>query len=64
MRPSRLILCLCALLGGCATPAVRDAAAEARGYERGYRQAIKEAYWLLQNQQRPPASAAPNPATP
>lgn len=64
MRRSRLILCLCALLSGCAMPAARDAAAEVRGYERGYRQAIKEAYWLLQNQQRPPASAAPNPATP
>lgn len=64
MRPSRLIFCLCVVLGGCATPASREAAAEARGYERGYRQAIKETYWLLQNQQRPSAPAAPNSYTP
>ena len=41
-----------------------EAAAEARGYERGYRQAVKEQYWLIQNQQRRPAPAEPNPAHP
>jgi hypothetical protein len=48
------------LLAGCAT-AKRDTEAEARGYERGYRQATKEQYWIIQNQQR---AAAPLPATP
>ena len=49
-------------LGGCATPR-RDAAAEARGYERGYRQAVKEQYAIIQNQQRIPADrvASTNP---
>jgi hypothetical protein len=48
------------LLAGCATPQ-RQADAEARGYERGYRQAIKEQYWIIQNQQRgvPPATPTP-----
>jgi hypothetical protein len=64
---SRLILVLCLGLAGCATPARqsdRETAAEARGYERGYRQAVKEQYWLIQNQQRQPTPAEPNPATP
>lgn len=52
MRASRLMLGFCIILGGCATPASREAAAEARGYERGYRQAVKEHYWLIQQQQR------------
>jgi hypothetical protein len=61
----RLILALCTLLAGCATPTAREAAAEARGYERGYRQAVKEQYWLIQNQQRRPAPpAALHPAIP
>ena len=67
MRPSRLKLLLCLALAGCATPArlsEREAAAEARGYERGYRQAVKEQYWLIQNQQRRAAPVEPNPATP
>ena len=67
MRPRRLTILLCLALAGCATPARladREAAAEARGYERGYRQAVKEQYWLIQNQQRRPAPAEPNPATP
>lgn len=67
MRPRRLILFLCLAIAGCATPARlsdRETAAEARGYERGYRQAVKEQYWLIQNQQRLPAPAEPNPATP
>ena len=66
MRPRCLTL-LCLALAGCATPARlsdREVAAEARGYERGYRQAVKEQYWLIQNQQRQPAPAEPNPATP
>ena len=53
---------MCLGLFGCATPARttdREAAAEARGYERGYRQAVKEQYWLIQNQQRRPAPAEP-----
>jgi hypothetical protein len=56
------ITLMCIGLSGCATPARptdRDAAAEARGYERGYRQAVKEQYWLIQNQQRRPAPAEP-----
>ena len=67
MRPRCLTILLCLALAGCATPARftdREAAAEARGYERGYRQAVKEQYWLIQNQQRQPAPAEPNPATP
>jgi hypothetical protein len=58
---------LCLALAGCATPARlsdREAAAEARGYERGYRQAVKEQYWLIQNQQRRPAPTEPNPSHP
>ena len=61
---SLLLLSLLAL-PGCATVSDRDAAAEARGYERGYRQAVKEQYGIIQNQQRaamPPP--APNPAPP
>lgn len=48
------------LLAGCATPQ-READAEARGYERGYRQATKEQYWIIQNQQRgvPPETHTP-----
>ena len=45
MHPRRLIILLCLALAGCATPARlsdRETAAEARGYERGYRQAVKE----------------------
>ena len=67
MRPRCLTLLLCLALAGCATPARlsdRETAAEARGYERGYRQAVKEQYWLIQNQQRQPAPAEPNPAKP
>lgn len=48
MRRS-VLLCLLAL-AGCATPR-RDMDAEARGYERGYGQAVKEQYWIIQNQQ-------------
>jgi hypothetical protein len=67
MHPRGLTILLCLALTGCATPARlsdREAAAEARGYERGYRQAVKEQYWLIQNQQRRPAPAEPNPAIP
>ena len=48
------------LLAGCATSR-RDTEAEARGYERGYRQATKEQYWIIQNQQRAAPSTLPNP---
>lgn len=62
MRPRSLILCFCAVLAGCTTPGAREAAAEARGFERGYRQAVKEQYWLIQNQQRtPPARDSVTP---
>lgn len=60
MRPFTLSL-LTFLLAGCTTPK-RDAAAESRGYERGYRQATKEQYWIIQNQQRAVPPALPNPA--
>lgn len=53
-----LALFLLALLSGCATTR-REPAAEARGYERGYAQAVKEHYWMLQNQQRPPTPPQP-----
>lgn len=60
MRASVLLLLLLAL-SGCATTR-READAEARGYERGYRQAVQGQYWIIQNQQRRPP--APNPAQP
>lgn len=52
MRKSGLILILL-LLGGCMNAGKREATAEARGFERGYRQAVKEQYWQIQNAQRP-----------
>jgi hypothetical protein len=55
-----LMLLLCLAVGGCAAGS-REPAAEARGYERGYRQAVKEQYWRIQNQQREPVWTAPNP---
>lgn len=61
MRPS-LPLCLLLFLAGCASPR-REPDAEAQAYERGYRQAVKEQYWIIQNQQRATAPA-PNPTTP
>lgn len=61
MRPS-LLVCLVLLFAGCASPR-REPDAETRAYERGYRQAVKEQYWFIQNQQRTPAPAA-NPKTP
>ena len=57
-----LLLLSTLLLAGCALPARRsdrDAAAETRGYERGYRQAVKEQYWIIQNQQRAPERKSP-----
>lgn len=59
----RVIVLLLLALTGCASTAQREAAAEARGYERGYRQAVKEQYWIIQNQQRRPAEPA-NPQNP
>ena len=55
----RLFPCLLLPLAGCATPHQREADAEARGYERGYRQAVQEQYWIIQNQQRATAPAQP-----
>ncbi len=60
MRPSLLLICLL-LLSGCASQR-RNPDAEAKAYERGYRQAVKEQYWIIQNQQR--TSSAPNPKAP
>ncbi len=48
----RLSLLFLLGLAGCAGPAQRETAAEARGYECGYRQAVQEQYWIIQNQQR------------
>ncbi len=67
MHARTLIVLFCLAFAGCATPARlsdRETAAEARGYERGYRQAVKEQYWLIQNQQRRPAPAEPNTSHP
>ena len=50
-------------MSGCASTAQREAAAETRDYERGYRQAVKEQYWIIQNQQRQPSESA-NPQKP
>lgn len=48
----RIMMFLCALLlAGCAAP-VKRPNAEAEAYQRGYRQAVKEQYWIIQNQQR------------
>lgn len=63
MRAAVLMLVSCLLLSGCTVARPREAAAEARGYERGYRQAVKEQYWIIQNLQRPPEARA-NPRTP
>jgi hypothetical protein len=63
MKTVLLIPLLCLGFAGCATSARqtdREATAEARGYERGYRQAVKEQYWLIQNQQRRPVPAEPS----
>lgn len=54
MRAGGLIL-LCLLVSGCASSRQRRVDAEARGFERGYTKAVKEQYWILQNQQRRPA---------
>ena len=56
MRARVLIVLLGFFLGGCATTAQREAAAEARGYERGYRNAVQEQYWIIQQQQRRPSA--------
>ena len=53
----RLLPLLLLPLAGCATTHHRETDAEARGYERGYRQAVKEQYWIIQNQQRAATSA-------
>ena len=62
MRLSGLIL-LALALNGCATTK-RETDAEARGYERGYRQAVQEQYWIIQNQQHRPPATEVNPAQP
>ena len=57
LRP--LLLALLAFTG-CATLHHRETDAETHGYERGYQQAVKEQYWIIQNQQRTavPSTAA------
>ena len=64
MRHRRLTLLALLLLAGCASPQSREASAEARGYERGYTQAVKEQYWIIQNLQRRPMAAAEQPSSP
>jgi len=50
-----LILAAALALGGCATT-------RREGDARGYRRAVQEEYWIIQNQQRqPPATAPANP---
>lgn len=56
----RLNILLVLTLAGCVSPAQREAAAEARGYERGHRQAVQEHYWQLQERQRPPSTPNSN----
>jgi hypothetical protein len=57
------------VLTGCTT-ASREKKAETRGFERGYRQAVKSQYWIIQNQQRQASSVQTlpldniNPLTP
>lgn len=64
MHTRGVIVLLCLCIGGCASRS-RDQASEARGYDRGLRQAVKEQYWLIQNVQRHAAEgAAPNPTNP
>jgi len=60
MRRS-LLLALALALGGCATTK-RQADAEQKAYEGGYRQAVQEQYWIIQNQQRRPPAPAANPS--
>ncbi|HTL66208.1 MAG TPA: hypothetical protein VL200_00970 [Lacunisphaera sp.] len=43
-------------LAGCSTPSRET---EIRSYERGYAQAVKEQYWIQQNNQRAPAPQKP-----
>jgi uncharacterized protein YceK len=62
MRLSALLLLVLAL-GGCATTK-RETEAEARAYERGYRRAVQEQYWIIQNQQHQPTAPAANPEKP
>lgn len=52
----RVTALLFLLLAGCATPSAREKAAEARGYERGYAQAVKEQFWIIQRLQAPPTT--------
>jgi hypothetical protein len=54
----RGLIALLLTLAGCASPVRRESTAEARGYEHGYGQAVKEQYWIIQNQQRRPAEPA------
>lgn len=60
MRARLLLALLLPAMAGCAS-APRAAEAEARGYERGRAQAMKEQYWIIQNQQR---TASPQPPKP
>ena len=62
MRPSCLLF-LALMLTGCATTRP-EAQAEARGYERGYRVAVREQYCIIQNQQRQPSAPTSTPTPP
>lgn len=58
--PTRGVVVLLALaLGGCTSMAEREASAEQRGFERGYRHAVQEQYWIIQQQQRRASAANP-----
>jgi uncharacterized protein YceK len=48
-------------LAGCASPRRTDELREAerRAYERGYGQAVKEQYWIIQRLQKPKPSETP-----
>jgi len=55
MRP-RIFFLLLLALAGCRAP---QREVETRSYERGYAQAVKEQYWIQQNNQRAPAPQKP-----
>jgi hypothetical protein len=54
--PPRIFFLLLLALAGCSTPPRES---ETRGYERGYAQAVKEQYWIQQNNQRAIAPKQP-----
>ncbi len=59
MRHS-FLLALALVLSGCATTK-RQTDVEQKAYECGYRQAVQEQYWIIQNQQRRPPALPSDP---